>query len=498
MKFSGAELKVGLFITISIIIIGYMFFVLSPDSFKKMHSNEYYTIVQDASGIVKKTHVKTNGVIIGKVKDIQLLAESSRIDIEIYEDLKIPVGSKIVIKEKGLLGDVYVSIIRAPDEGNYITVGDFIPPYNDQVNISSLINIFGDIGKDIKVITKSLVPIFGGENSKRNMVAFFDNLVGIAEETKNLIHNNQDHIGDALQNISEVTASLKMALGKDGSALHQVLANLKQTTENLNTLTNASNLQKIDQIINSFDGISKSAKLVAAKIEKGEGTLGKLINDEKTLDDLHATLDGIKQAVSPVTKLKVKVDYHGEFRQVNGAQHYFDMIMKTRPDKFYLIGVTDLRESTKDTTTEDMTPPNPSQGGINPPIQVREKVREKKALRFNIQFGKRWYFAQIRFGLFETTGGIASDFFLLNDRMKLSLEAFDWDDQNPQRKTAHVKSTLSFLMLNHLYATAGIDDVTRVDKDTKKIGSPNLFIGAGISFDDDDLKAVLGTAALAR
>ena len=76
MKPLGTEFKVGFFTLLALLVTGYMFFVLSPDTFKSETYSSYYTIVKDAAGIVVKTHVKTNGVIVGKVRNITLLTNS--------------------------------------------------------------------------------------------------------------------------------------------------------------------------------------------------------------------------------------------------------------------------------------------------------------------------------------------------------------------------------------------------------------------------------------
>ena len=81
----------------------------------------------------------------------------------------------------------------------------------------------------------------------------------------------------------------------------------------------------------------------------------------------------------------------------------------------------------------------------------------------------------------------------------MSLEIFDWDSQNIVRKVAHVKGYFSFEFFEHIYAVAGIDDPTRIDiKTGNKDNSLNMFFGAGLSFDDDDLRTLFGVAALAR
>ena len=509
----STEFRVGLFTLVAALILSYMFFVLSPDTFTSKGTRLFYTVVENASGIVPKTHVKTNGVTVGKVRDIILQVSDTRIELEVEDHVKIPVGSKIAIKEKGLLGDVFMEIIRSDDEGEYVDAEGFIPPAEDQVNLSALLSIAGSIGQDIKQITTALAKVLGNDEGEKNIASIVYDVKGAAASIRAILEENRPGVRNIVKNVENTTASLSSAIGDRKSDLTAIVSNLRVTTDdlklfaaNIRDIVDGDNKAKIEQIIASFDNTmrdvevtAKSVRLVADKIESGEGTLGRLINDEKTLTELEAAIKDVREILAPATKLKVEVDYHGEYRDDKSTQHYFNVALRTRPDKFYLLGFTDAGETVEDTIIEpvDTSRDDASPDATGTMTKDRRRLTRKNAIRFNAQMAKRWYAAQVRFGLFETTGGIAGDFFLFDDRLQFTVEAFDWDSSSYVRRTAHVKTYLSILFFNHLYTVIGIDDVTRLDQETGKVSkSPNYFLGAGFKFDDNDLKAVFGTASL--
>ena len=133
-------------------------------------------------------------------------------------------------------------------------------------------------------------------------------------------------------------------------------------------------------------------------------------------------------------------------------------------------------------------------------VEVRETSRTTSRLGVNLQIAKRWYHAGLRFGLFESTGGVAADFYLFRDRFRASVEAFEWRGQgNSVRRIAHLKAYASILFFEHVYTMIGIDDPTRLDPATNRVNAAqNYFVGAGVSFNDQDLKALFGAAALAK
>ncbi len=95
----------------------------------------------------------------------------------------------------------------------------------------------------------------------------------------------------------------------------------------------------------------------------------------------------------------------------------------------------------------------------------------------------------------------AFDLHFFRDRIRLSLEAFDFKSYaNDWRRVARLKAYMQVMFFDHIYLMAGMDDITRkrnpiTYKDEK---GPVPFGGLGLSFNDQDLKALFGAAALAR
>jgi phospholipid/cholesterol/gamma-HCH transport system substrate-binding protein len=500
MKKLGTEFKVGLFTLVAAITTGYMFFVLSPESFESKNRNVYYTILEDAAGIIPKTQVKTNGVTVGKVRAVELQTNRTRIEMEVDANVRIPKGSKVERRTRGLLGDVFIEIVRVKDTGEYLENEAYLPLSDDQVDVQQLIALGGSIFKDIKQVTNSLSAVLGGERGAQTVANIVADVQEIASNTKSIVKDNKDDVRLMIQNLEKTTDTLRKVIGDNRQDLTLIVSNIKQSTadlkdfsSNVRELVTGENREKFDRIIASFDStmgdVEKTAKnvaLVSDKIERGEGTLGRLINDDNAIAELEGAIKDIRDVVKPATKLQIAVDYHGEFKQTGNSQHYFNMQFKTRPDKFYLLGFTDVKETvrrTRESKDGDYTV---------------EQIEEQRALRFNAQFAKRWHFAQVRFGLFESTGGLASDFYALEDKLRLSLEAFDWDNAKIERRTAHIKTYLSILFFNHIYAMLGVDDPTRTGADGKVLAKKTPFFGGGLNFNDDDLKAIFGAAALAR
>ena len=284
--------------------------------------------------------------------------------------------------------------------------------------------------------------------------------------------------------------------------LRATMGNIRNVSNVLTTIINDANKEKINRIIAAFDdsmgefqGASKSIRLISDRIEQGEGTIGKLINDDETITELQSAIKDIREIMAPATKLVVGIDYHMEGRKDKTSTNYFNVVLKTRPDRFYLLGVADADYAIEDTTTVAGTAEDTEE--LKTGARSIKYTNKKPELRVNLQMAKRWYAMQLRFGLFESEGGLATDLYAWKDKIRFSFEAFDWKlTKNEERRVAHLKTYVSILFFNHIYAMVGIDDITRLEEG-EAADDLNYFAGAGFSFTDSDLKAVFGTAALA-
>lgn len=493
MKGLGPEFKVGIFTLVGVAATLFAIFVLSPNLFKSQESTRYYTHLPDASGLMRKTQVKTNGVTVGNVVEVELDGNLTKVSFEVRGNVRIPIGSTIEVRTVGFLGDKFLEIKRA-DNAQFIPPGELVPR---RTGVYGMEEIFEKVGK----VTESLADVLGTEEGKRSLANIVHNIEDITAEVKNIVNENRTGIRETIANVNSTSAALKRALGDKPESLEQIVENVRKFTASLNEVLDDENKQKVsrilaslDETITEFKGAGRNINLISAKVEKGEGTIGRLVNDDKALNELEGALKDIRKALAPVNNLQVAVDFHGEIRNDKSSQNYFNLEFHTRPDTFYLVGFTDKAHEIVETETELVGDPDPS----GKTSKTKETIKRERQLQFNVQFAKRWYFAGVRFGLFESTGGIGTDLYAFKDRLKLTFEAFDFSGKDESiRRFAHLKAYASVLFFNHVYLLVGVDDVTKRDSDTGKTVKPISFFGGGLTFNDQDLKALFGTAAVA-
>lgn len=470
----GPEFRVGIFALLGLAATIFSVTVVSPEMFDTEGRVVYHTVLKDASGILPKTQVKTNGVNVGTVQGIELDNNATKVWLEVRDDVKIPVGSKIEVRTVGFLGDKFIEIKRTDDVSKgLIDEKGLIPRDDEATDLNEVIAVVGSIAKDVKKVTENLANVLGDEKGQQSIQAIVDNIEDVTREAKAILEENR---GD----------------------VRSIVDNIRTFSYSLNEVLNDANKDRLDRILANFDtsmvdvkGATKNINLISEKIEKGEGTIGRLVNDDEAIEELEGAIKDIRKVLAPVNNLKVEVDYHGEYRRDESTQNYFNLNFHTRPGSYYVLGFTDAGEAVLQSTTKTTT-----DADGNP--EEYKTFKEKDEIRFNVQIAKRWHNVGVRFGLFESTGGIAGDLYGGADKYRLTFEVFEFADADDDvRSFAHLKAYASALFYNHIYALAGIDDPTRKDTAGRTDTKVNYFVGAGVKFNDDDLRALFGLAAVA-
>ncbi len=99
------ELKVGIVVLVSIMILFYMSFRIGKFGAFRERGYEINVTFANANGLDPRSPVQIAGVEVGKVKKIVLDGYKATLTLIIKEGVKVPIDSKIIIKAQGLLGD---------------------------------------------------------------------------------------------------------------------------------------------------------------------------------------------------------------------------------------------------------------------------------------------------------------------------------------------------------------------------------------------------------
>jgi phospholipid/cholesterol/gamma-HCH transport system substrate-binding protein len=486
----SAEAKVGFFVVIGMVILAYMSMKAGRLEYTGDKGYEVYANFDSAEGIVKGVPVEIAGVEVGRVKDISLKDGKARLVLQISPEIQIGEDAQAIIRSKGVLGDKYVEIVLGSPGAPPVGAGGRISKTQSPANIDTLLKQLSSIGTDIKSITESLSGVLGGREGEASLRAIMENMRELALTLNETVQRNNENVNRMLDNFTNFSGDLSELSGVNKEGIREIVTNFRQASSELREALVALNeiadkvsrgegtigkLLHDEGTVQRLDETLVALKEITEKINRGEGSLGRLVKEDETVDNLNDTLESINVYLRKEGRFRTYLDYSGEYLlDHEDMKSYLSLRIQPKEDKYYLLGIVDdpagYKRDTETTTTVD---------GETRTV-YKEKI-DKDEIKFTAQIAKRYYDLALRGGVFESTGGVGADYYFFDDRLICSLEAFDFDpDENP-----HLKLKAEFTPLQYIYLTAGYDNfISETDKES-------FFLGAGLRFSDEDVKTLI-------
>lgn len=455
-----AETKVGIFVAIAIVILSYMSVKVGGLGFGNDNGYNLYVTLDNVAGVDVDSAVRIAGVNVGLIKRIDLTDSKALLKLSIYPEVRVGSDYVAALKSRGLLGEKYLELIPGTPNSPALRDGDTIEKTLEVTDMDKLVSVLGEVANNVKGITATLNDVMGGaegEKTVRNIVENLDDLLSNLNDFSMDLKSNAPEI---LVNLRSASRDLKEILGNNKGDINDSIANLRSASE------------KLDLALTNIGEVSE-------KINNGEGTLGKLINDETTVENINTTLSGINRFLDKADSFKTYFSYRTELLDSPGDfKHYISVKIKPAADKYYLIELIDDPDGYVFEDSSVVT--------VNGVPTTISKVKTSDKLKLSLQIAKRYRNLTIRGGIIESSGGFALDYSLLRDRLFLTVEAFDFDDV----RDPHLKAYGKFYINQNFFVTGGIDNPLNDEYDMD-----SAFYGIGLEINDDDLKYVVGGAA---
>lgn len=495
------EVKVGIFVFISLLVLAYMTTQVTRGKFV---SGDMYPLVvyfDNVTGLKKNAPVEIAGIEVGLVKDIGLENGRARVVLALRPDVKVHADAVAKIRTRGALGDKFVEITSGSASYPLLKEKEVIARSDSGADLGELMQKVGSIADDIGRITRSVSNVLGGPEGEQDLRLWITNLKEMSIELNKMVQSNLQSVNKIVANLREFSEDIKDISGGNKKEINRIVRSfdvaileLKESMLKMNELLEKANngqgpLAKLVSDKEMGEGLKQtisSLKTVAKNIEEGKGTLGKLINEDTTAKNLDKTLEGLNKYLSKQDKFKTSIDVHSEYLTDTGdTKSYVTLQIKPSVDKFYSLSIIDdPKGETKKTSTYRRYR---TDKGAWHTYEEEEKETKEDGLKFSLQIGKRFHDFVVRGGIIESSGGVGLDYYLWDDRVKLFFEAFDFDDEDP----AHLKAGGNIYLLRNVYLTAGMDDFA--DSEDR-----SFFVGGGLFFTDEDIKYILGSTPLPK
>lgn len=348
MRNDASLARVGLTVLLAIAVLGVGILVIGERSFLFKSTDSYSIRFENTSGLAQGSPVQLNGVVVGRVEDIELSGDVEqtllRVRVEIeskYRD-RLRADSVARIKSLGLLGDKFVQVVSGSSNQPVIEPGGEIPA-DQPTDVDSLIRSGEDVADYVVSTARSLTAILGRLERGEGMVGGLladdrgPTLISSLEETltslgtvaerleqgegtagrlltdDQLAERLDDSVG-RVQSLLQRATSEESALGLmlDDAAtreslkntvagLESAVADLGATASDLRERRGLANRlindeEYADRILSRLDSVLGNLDDISSKIGNGDGTVARLINEPELYEALNDIIVGVNES----------------------------------------------------------------------------------------------------------------------------------------------------------------------------------------------------------
>ena len=546
MQSFWTPLRVGLVVAAAVAAFGFGLTLIGSNLLSRNKTYRVYAIFDDATGLGVRSRVQIAGIPIGQVDLVELdqKTANAKVWMRIHSDFVLHRDASITKRSESILGDFLLDVHPGSPSEPALKDGDEIKNVIRQPSMNDVFQSLNKIAGDISDMTGNLRKVLGGEAGENNIRTLVDKLQRIATGIEKIIDSSGAKLDSTLANFQKFSGDLSKISGGEKEDIVAIIQNTRDATAEardiLKTIGDVVGSQKQGQLkesvaslkgnLDKLDHALANIDDITDKINKGEGTLGHLVNDDKLAKNLDKASTQITNILGTPDQLKIEVFERSEFLlgapeggkldptlsslgiQLRStaynpwAKNYFGIRIIPRPDKWYgLELVDDPRGYTKQVRTINTLCPagsttcNNTGAAFYPPFL--ETTTTERVLKFSAYIAKRYGPVSGRFGILENTGGFGVKLHLFNDTLNLAGDAFEF--ANPLKDRPRVKLYFDYRFLDHLLITAGADDILNtpyadIEHPTRIISGRDYFFGAGFFFTDDDIKNLVGLISTAR
>ena len=253
------------------------------------------------------------------------------------------------------------------------------------------------------------------------------------------------------------------------------MARINEITKYLNGVTatlDAKLPATMDKFVRLGDNLNKT-------IENNNSSLNKALT---SVDGFFAEGTETMEKIDKFLDASLRSELHLELRadevydDGGYSKSHLNITLKPDPTRFYMIGLTAKPSFEGDDAFEKG--------------YAGSQLHEGGDFLFSAQYGKRYDDLLFRIGIIDSQGGFGVDYFALNDTLRLSAEVNDFNAINDVRgENPNLTATIRYQFFKHINAYIAGNNLMNSRANS-------VSVGMGVSFVDNDLKTLIGTAAV--
>jgi len=269
------EIKTGI-----IVIGGILLFILGFSFLKSTplfdNSKTFYAVYQHVGGLQTGTQVSINGFNVGTVNDIRFRDRSGNLVVtfSVSNIFDFSKNSKAELYDTGIIGGKGIQIKPVFDGAPMAVSGDTLQT-DTRPGLTEL---------EQQRLTPLQTKVEGAISHADSLLINFNDILD--DNTKKNLRESIAGLNQVVGSFRESASTLNSLLVNNKSQLDSSIQNIHNMTSNFSKLSDSISQIGLSKTMKSLESTIKNLDGLLAKIESGEGSMGKLMHNDELYNNL--------------------------------------------------------------------------------------------------------------------------------------------------------------------------------------------------------------------
>lgn len=203
-RYRASEIKAGLWILISILVLTGFLVLISGAKFWKQSDN-YRVRLQYIGGLEVGSPVRMGGMLVGKISAVDLLPEDSALEltIEVPKGMPVKSGTNAYLSFVSITSEQHLELNPFHGQAELLSPGDLIPS-RETLEMADVLAKFDMVGDSVQMILHNINHLLNPLNLSR--------IDSIISQTNAIMTTVNPRVKEVLDNLNEATASMDSLL----------------------------------------------------------------------------------------------------------------------------------------------------------------------------------------------------------------------------------------------------------------------------------------------
>ncbi len=267
------ELWLGLLVIVSCVLLLWGYFWLTGQPLGE-RGYTVQVLLPNAEGLERGDRVRLSGVEVGVVRSVRLVSsEEVAVSLWLHRDLRLPNDSRALLQSVGVFGDRIV-VLQPGASPNLAADGDTLAIGRT----TGLMELAGDLGEQADAVLVQVRKLLD-DQAIEDVHASIESLPSTIRGLERLARDGGAEFEELSRSLRQTADLLRSKV--EGAGVDQLLADIEAT---------AATMSETSEMLRET---SESLRSIAEKIDRGDGTLGLLVNDTGLYDDLRQAVQNV-------------------------------------------------------------------------------------------------------------------------------------------------------------------------------------------------------------